>query len=622
MRKFKAALLLAGALGTLAGCGEEQKKQPVAQAKEIILNVRTVDKSNKPVEMVRFYINNKKFGITDQDGSFKGRYGAKDGDLLTFNVEAPSGYSVPADVDQSQWKYEVRYPADGRAVQVDFTATLQRPEQQYLFMVRTKTPATPVQVNGKTAGKTGPSGDGLIFVKGVPGSNFAARAGSVTFKSRFAEDEAVYLITPEKQTRIGGAEEPPPADPPAAPPSVAAATTATEPAAPVSVAMAPDTQSPATAAPAPVVTDAPAAAPATENLFAGVQGGNNQRAPETDAPRRRPVRAPQPVAEPEPAPQPAPQPTPRRAPDPPPQPEPQPTPQPTVVVANPEPPPAKNGGDDDLMGILDDPEPEKAQVVVAPEPAAPPPEPEAMPATDPPPKRKRSERIAAESKLGEGLMDDGEKTVSSKAVDGKATITKGGAGASPAAMSREQVDGELNRIKRSLAGSKVLARADVDFLGQVERSQGGNYYEANRLLADYYYRINDYKRQAASLEVATKRGRYKHDPSILLSLAKAYGKVRNYGKALRAMTRVERKMRRLPAAKKADAYRFHAELLEFEFLRQMDKDQKGANTLLLDKAISKWERYQTFSRGADAGGVAKAGRKIKELKELKKKVEL
>lgn len=619
MNSFKAALLF-GALvfGGIVGCGEEQKKEPVAQTKEIILNVRTVDKGNKPVEMVRFYINNKKFGITDQDGRFQGRYGAKDGDLLTFNVEAPSGYSVPADVDQSQWKYEVRYPPDGRSVQVDFTATLQRPEQQYLFMVRTVTPATPITVNGKAAGKTGATGEELIFVKGVPGTNFAARAGSVVFNGRFAEDEAVYLITPETQKQIGGGSAGGGAEPPAAPESVAMASVAPESdAAPATEPQAPETAAPetvaaapVTAAPAPVETDAPAA-PATkakvaktDDLFADVRGSNQRAAPETRAPKQR-TPPPVAVAEPEPAAQP----------------EPQPTPQPTVVVANPEPPPKPKG--DDVMAMLepDAPPPREPEAPPAREPEPPAAEPEAVVAETKIPKRKGSERRAAEAKLDDGLMEEDGKEVESGAADKKVNIAAARGGASPSAMSRQQVDSELDRIKGSLASSQVLARADVDFLGQVDRSQPG-YAEANRLLADYYYRINDFKRQASSLENATSRGRFKHDPSILLSLAKAYAKVNNYGRALSTMSRVERKISTLPAAKKADAYRFYAEVLEFEFLRQMGKDQKGANTLLLDKAISKWERYQTFNRGADAGGVAKATRKIKELQDLKKKVEL
>ena len=157
---FAALLLLSAA--TWTGCEKEAPEAPKVQ--EVILNVRTLDTAQKPVEMVRFYINGKKFGITDQDGTFQGRHAAKDGDTLSFNVEPPDGYSVPADIDQSQWQYTVKYPADGRPLQLDFTANLQRPERDYLFMVRTPAPGTTVSVNGNVVGKTGATGDAMLRV--------------------------------------------------------------------------------------------------------------------------------------------------------------------------------------------------------------------------------------------------------------------------------------------------------------------------------------------------------------------------------------------------------------------------------------------------------------------------
>ncbi|MEZ4468268.1 MAG: hypothetical protein R3F43_28490 [bacterium] len=199
-----AAARVAGLLAVLlVGC--DKAPEPVAEPEqqEVILHVRTVDKTGAPVEMVRFYINGKKFGITDQDGAFKGRYPAKDGELLTFNVEAPPGYSVPANIDQSRWRHQVKYPG-GRALQLNFTATLQRPERDYLFMVNAKTAATPVTVNAKVVGKTGASGEALVLVRGEPGAKFAARAGTVIYNGEFAEDEEVYLLTAARQGPVGG----------------------------------------------------------------------------------------------------------------------------------------------------------------------------------------------------------------------------------------------------------------------------------------------------------------------------------------------------------------------------------------------------------------------------------
>lgn len=631
MRLGKYALLLGLGLMALTGCEKEKVETP--KANEVILNVRTVDLANRPVEMVRFYINGKKFGITDQDGRFKRRYKAKDGETLTFNVEPPSGYSVPPDVDQSRWQLTVKYPSDGRPLQVDFTAPLQRPERDYLFMVRAGTPATPVKVNDRLVGKTGPNGDALLRVGGVPGTRFSARAGKVTYRGVFAEDDEVFLLTAQRSGPIGGskavaAADPLPVVPTAAPVAdvEAAPAVAAEPAKPTEVALAPapvapePTPAPAVAppvvappvvAPPVVVARAPAAQP---DPFDGL--GQPAAAPR--ARRRAPVRARTQRFDPEPA----------AAPDP-------------VVVVDRAPPPrprrvAPRDRDpiDDL--ILDDPEPAPPPVVVAPPPVEDPiddllmddeptpvvaaPAPTVAVAAAPAVHRGRSARDRAESKLGDDLIDDGEAVVDPKAASTKVSALRSG-GPSVAAMSRTEISARLSQIKGSLGASRVLGRADVDFLKQIDRTHPG-YYESNRLLASFYYSLKDYKKQAKALEIATSRGRLKHDPVVLLSLAKAYAKRKRYRKALSTMRRVESKMRRMKADQKADVYRFNAELLEFEFLRQYHDDPKRANITLVDKAITKWERYQTFSRGSGGGGVAKATKKIAELKDLKGRVEL
>ncbi|MCB9538784.1 MAG: hypothetical protein H6704_21325 [Myxococcales bacterium] len=261
--------------------------------------------------------------------------------------------------------------------------------------------------------------------------------------------------------------------------------------------------------------------------------------------------------------------------------------------------PAPAARDDSVAELLDDPTPAPV-AAIAPAPSA--------------------ARAAPSPGLDDGILDDDGATVDRAAIDQKTTIAAG-AGASPVTMSREEISTRLDEVQSRLKRSQVLQKADVDFLAQIDRSHPG-YYEANRLLADFYYRLKDYRRQAESLEEATKRGRYKHDPAILLSLAKAYAQQKRYRKALSAMGRVEAKMRRLPADQKADAYRFHAEMLEFEFLRQYHDDPKRANITLVDKAISKWERYRTFSAGANAGAVATADKRIAKLNELKSGLEL
>ncbi|MCA9547278.1 MAG: hypothetical protein KC613_22905, partial [Myxococcales bacterium] len=162
-------------------------------------------------------------------------------------MEPPQGYSVPANVDPNQWNYTVAYPADGRPLQIDFIATLQRPEKDYLFMVRTEQPGEEVVVNAKRVGKTGASGNALLRVTGVPGAPFTAKAGGVEMSGAFAEEDEIYLLTAKKAGALGG-DDAPAAAPPAAPPSVAAV----EP---------PQADPPAEVEPPPAAPEPPPAAP-------------------------------------------------------------------------------------------------------------------------------------------------------------------------------------------------------------------------------------------------------------------------------------------------------------------------------------------------------------------------
>jgi hypothetical protein len=559
----------------LAACGKKEEEKPKPQ--EVILNVTTVDLQGKPVEMVRFYINGKKFGITDQEGKFRGRFPAKDGETLSFNVEAPQGYSVPPNVDQSRWQVKIKYPEDGRPLQVDFKATLQRPERDYLFMVRTADPATPVKVNGELVGKTGPTGDALLRVGGVPGTHFSARAGNITYQGTFAEDDEVYLLTDKKAGPIGGdkkgetAQAAPPSEP--TPPSEAAAPPTA--AAPESVAAVaheePAHPTPPEPVVAPVVAQHPTPAPAAhdEDPWAAPPApvAHAQERPAHTEPRVVAPKAqePEPIAaqEPEPAP---------------------------VVSHHDEPaPPA--------LGLLDD----------TPAPA---------PATAAPSRPAAAQPTAAP----DGLLAEGGGTVDRNAAAQAKPVASAG-GPSAVGMSREEVQSRLDQIKSGLDRSKVLQRADVEFLSQIDSTHPG-YYEAHRLLGDFYFQLKDYKRTSEELEIATSRGRYKHDPTLLLALAKSYAQQNDYRRALSVMTRVEVNMRDLPANQKADAFRFYAEMYEFEFLRQYHDDAKKANATLLDKALQQWEHYKTFAQGADPQGVALADSKIKKLQELKSGLEL
>ena len=561
-RHFWLFLLL---LLAVPGCKKEPPPPPPQQ--EVLLNVTTVDLQGKPVESVRFYINNKKFGITDQEGKFAGKYPAKNGDTLTFNVEAPDGYSVPPNPDQSRWQVKITYPVDGRPLQIDFRAELQRPERDFLLMVHAEPEGTPVKLNDVAVGKSGPGGDALVKVSGVPGAQFVAQAGAATFKGTFSEDDEVYLLTP---TRSG-----PVADGPA---GAVAAAPASEVVAALPSAAAPATVEAFPPPPAPTPVAVAVNEPARAQPAAAQEDpwGHAAAPAPTPAPTPRAARtveiAPDPVAEPDPI--------------------------PVHVAAAPPPVQAKAPGLDDLL-------PDE------PTPAAAPAEPTVAVRTAPA-KPKEAEQ------MGNSLMGDGGDKVDVKATKGAGAMV---AGPNAASMSKEEIDSKLDQIQTGLGQSKVLTRADVDFLGTIDRTHPG-YYEAHRLLADYHHKNKDFKRQAEELEVATTSGRYKRDPTILLSLAKCYAQSGNYGRALSTMSRVDENMRNLPADQKADAYKFFAEMYEFEFQRQYNDDAKKANASLLDKAIHQWERYTTFARGVDASGVAAAEAKMKKLEETKNSLEL
>ncbi len=578
-----------------SGCGEEA---PKADSAEVIIKVKTTDTLGSSVPMVLFFINGKKYGITGEDGLVRVPYPAKAGETLVFDVEDPDGYRVPSTTDRGQWKVTVDELGSGPVV-IEFPVVFERPERDYVILVKVDGENLPVTVNGKKIGATNSTGDAILKIKGAPGQSFTARAGDTVLKGAvFSQTEEVYVLTNGNVGRIGKTMSVV-AEPPATNTKIAARPAA-------------NSGQGRRAAPAPTARKQPR----EEDLF-------------RPAPRRSRIR--QPVERPEPVvkePKRARETTPARRYE-----EPRsrgreqsgevrfgggsPTPSVAPVVAapapvaTPKPIPKSAPINDGLDELLGDDEPE---VAVARRAAAPAPRPVPAPAA-----RRSSTKMAPEA-MGDGLLDDSTaETVDRSAIEAKVTIG-GRSGDSPSALSKEQITARLEDIKGRLKTSKVVDRRDAEFLGQVSSKHPG-YYEANRILGDWYYQLKDYRRQAKVLEVATKRGRLKSDPIVLLSLAKAYGKQKNYRRAIRSMNRVERKMRRLSAPLKADAYRFHAEMLEFEFLRQYHDDPKRANTSLIDKAITRWQRFRTFNKGSGRA-VREAESKIEKLNTLKNEMEL
>ena len=608
-RLFRVLVLGVITVTLAAACGEEAPKKEPA---EVIIKVKTTDAQGQAVPMVLFFINGKKYGITGEDGLVRVPYPAKAGETLVFDVEDPDGYRVPSTTDRSQWKVTVDELGSGPVV-IEFPVVFEKPEREYVLLVKIEDGSVPVKVNGQKVGATNAQGDAILKIKGAPGQSFTARAGGAALKgAEFSSTDEVYVLTNANVGSIGKTMSVV-----AEPPSGGNTATATQ----------------AKATPPREVAAATTRTPRArvereEDLFRPTPVRRRSRPtpverrpsvaertpePKRDRPAKRAERRPQndpddirfggssqdaPTARPEPRPAPV-----VRA-------------APIVRPTAPKPKPAP--ADDGLGELLGDDEPEVVRA-----PPTPPPMPVARPRPQPvaavQPRSARSRGVA--DSIGGGLMDDSSSdTVDRSAIDSKVTIG-GRSGDSPSALSKEQITARLSDIKGRLKTTRVVDRRDAEFLGQVSAKHPG-YYEANRILGDWYYQLKQYKRQAQVLEVATKRGRLKSDPVVLLSLAKAYGKQKNYRRAIRAMNRVERKMRRLSAPLKADAYRFFAEMLEFEFLRQYHDDPKRANTSLIDKAVTRWERYRTFNKGASGSAVRQANDKIEKLKTLKNEMEL
>jgi len=149
-----------------------------------------------------------------------------------------------------------------------------------------------------------------------------------------------------------------------------------------------------------------------------------------------------------------------------------------------------------------------------------------------------------------------------------------------------------------------------------KKKHGISYYYAHRLLGAFYYKVRDIRRQRDSLKIATKKGRYRSDPLVLLSLAQSYGHFKQYSQAIKVLKRAESKMGRLKGPGKANIYRTHAEFLRLLYVSQRSRNPLQADTGLLDQAIRKWERLKSLSDGGSNDG-ANARRQIAKLEKMK-----
>ena len=183
-------------------------------------------------------------------------------------------------------------------------------------------------------------------------------------------------------------------------------------------------------------------------------------------------------------------------------------------------------------------------------------------------------------------------------------------------MSKKDVKSKLKEIEKRYERTNRLTAQDVSFLKMLNRKHGTSYNSAHRLLGAFYYGLNDIRRQRDSLEIAVKKGRYKHDPLVLLSLAQAYGHFKQYSRAIKYLRKAQAKMGRLNGAGKANIYRTYAEYLRLLYVSQRARNPLQADTGLLDKAIQKWKSLQTLSGSGSRDG-ADARTQIAKLEKMK-----
>jgi hypothetical protein len=179
----------------------------------------------------------------------------------------------------------------------------------------------------------------------------------------------------------------------------------------------------------------------------------------------------------------------------------------------------------------------------------------------------------------------------------------------------------LIRLREKLDNGGALSAGEIGDLESTPKIPKREFVESRRLLADWYYQNRQWRKQAGALKIATEtRGPYRRDPMVLLSLAKAYGHLKSYRQASKVMANVERYGNRLPKEKRADAYRFHAEMLEFQFLQQQRDDPEKANLELINQAMSKLRKLITFVGGASPQAKRFAEERLGKLEELKRRV--
>ena len=162
----------------------------------------------------------------------------------------------------------------------------------------------------------------------------------------------------------------------------------------------------------------------------------------------------------------------------------------------------------------------------------------------------------------------------------------------------------LQAVEEALAAG----RADKPLLAACEALPAGapDSPDIHLKLARLHFQHKAWKAQLGALERATRVGKYRYDPALLLSLVKTALKVRDFGRALAAKDRLWQVRDRLPAGERkqrvSEMCVLFAQAYEHRFYRQQERDPDGDHLPLLDRARDMWEEYISYSGDADGKG--------------------
>ena len=593
---------------------------------KINFSITALDTNNLPVSGVYIYLSSYEaaWGATDADGRFQGESVAKVGDTISFRLEAPEGYTLIPSQDTSFQVTENDQP-----LLVEYTGQFKPPKREYLFMVEGKKDDQ-VLINNKDIVNLGSSGRSSILYSGAPGEEFIIQVGVQGYRGILSTGKEVYLITPEKQGALinpdlfmGPLQAAPESDDElslALPnkdgsqeqeEELSLDLDAEEVEAKEEIAMA-----------IPKVSPKPRPKPRKSSSRSRSKRSpkKTSRSQRKKAPKQERIRSDSyesrrssykvELEETEPSAPPA------------------------------SPPPRKryqksqrtksatrrstygDRGDSSAGDVLSSLKTQKRSSSSRSKYNS-------NSSASSPSRSKSGSRYNANSNSDYRATSSGRSNSNSAYNSGSGSSNSYGSRPSQKttnsqpipsggveSMSKKDVKAKLKEIEKRYERSNRLTAQDVSFLKMLNRKHGISYYSAHRLLGYFYYSLNDIRRQKDSLTIAVKKGRYKHDPNVLLSLAQAYGHFKQYTSAIKYLRRAESKMNRMKGAGKANVYRTYAEYLRLKYVSQKARNPLQADTGLLDKAIQKWKNLLTLSGGGGRDG-SDARTQITKLEKMK-----